>query len=84
MTFEEIPLRIPNLTIVEKKAKKFLEEFQSATSAKEQAKVIRKFDKYYFNIQTDLTVISIRYTLNTQDSEYQEAQAKADELIPEI
>lgn len=84
MTFEEIPLRIPNLTIVEKKAKKFLEEFQKATSAKEQAKVIRKFDRYYFNIQTDLTVISIRYTLNTQDPEYQEAQAKADELIPEI
>lgn len=84
MTFEELPLRIPNLLVVEKKAKNFLEEFQKAKNAKEQARVIRKFDKYYFNIQTDLTIISIRYTLNTQDETYQEAQAKADELIPQI
>lgn len=80
--FEDIPLRKPSYKRIEKKLTLFINELKEAKSAKETLKVIKKLEKYMDGLETDTTVISIRYSLNTADKVYSKAQDEVDEMMP--
>ncbi len=82
LKFEEYPLHIPNEKKIAKKSKELIDELAACKDAKSAIKVINKWNKYSEQISTDFTVISVRYSLNTQDSVYKSAQDKCDEISP--
>lgn len=84
MTFEQFPLRVPNLKKVEKKINSLIESFKNAKDADEAFKIIKKFNKFSDDLQTDFVIISIRYSLETNNPVYQKAQDKVDEISPLI
>lgn len=84
MKFEEYPLRIPSFKRVEKKIEKFILDLKNSQSAKEAQAVINRFSRYQDDLSTDITIISIRYSLNLEDPAYQKAQDKVDEISPLI
>ena len=84
MKFEDFPLHVPSMAVLEKKFKKFIEELKECGSMATALPVIRKFEKFSDDLQSDMTVISIRYTLNTGDKIYARAQEKLDEITPLI
>ena len=46
MTFEEYPLRIPNIKSIEKKVNSIIEQLQNVKSKEEELKVIYKYFKW--------------------------------------
>ncbi|MBR1581506.1 MAG: M3 family oligoendopeptidase [Bacilli bacterium] len=84
MNFNDIPLRIPNLKKIEEKAKLLSEEFLAAKTADEALKVVKKYFKYYDEISTQFIVISIRYSINTEDKKIKKASDYCDEISPVI
>ncbi|MCH4201932.1 MAG: M3 family oligoendopeptidase [Bacilli bacterium] len=84
MTFEEYPLRVPSLAKVEKKLGGLIEEFKNAKDAVEAIKVVKKVNKFNGDLMTDMTIISIRFTIDTRNEIYQKAHDTIDEISPEI
>ena len=46
MTFEEYPLRIPNIKSIEKKVNSIIEQLKNVKSKEEELKVIYKYFKW--------------------------------------
>ena len=84
MKFENIPLRVPNVEKIKKQFNLFKEEFLNANNADEALKVIKKVFKYQDNLVTDMTVISVRFSINTLDKKVAAANEKVDEVSPLI
>lgn len=84
MKFENIPLRVPNVEKIKKQFDLFKEEFLNANNADEALKVIKKVFKYQDNLVTDMTVISVRFSINTLDKKVAAANEKVDEVSPLI
>lgn len=82
LVFEEIPLKVPNFKNVEKKISMFIDELMKAEDFKTGFAVIKKMEKFMEKIETQITVISIRYSLNTTDKKIAKAQDKMDEMMP--
>ena len=80
--FEEIPLKVPSYKAIEKKLVTLTKELQDAKDFKTGFAVIKKLDKYMEKIGNEMTVISIRYSLNTTDPKISKAQDKMDEMSP--
>ena len=80
--FNEIPLRVPNLKSIEVKVKALIAELKEAKVYASGMKVIKKMNKLSDKIQTESTVISIRYSLNTTDPKIAKAQDKMDNMMP--
>ena len=80
--FNEIPLRVPNLKSIEGKVKALIAELKEAKDYASGMKVIKKMNKLSDKIQTESTVISIRYSLNTTDPKIAKAQDKMDNMMP--
>jgi len=82
--FEEIPIKKISFKSVEKKIKSLTEELKSSKTYEEGLKVIRSFERYMSKFSTNITVISIRYSLNTQDAFISKCQDQVDEMMPLI
>lgn len=82
--FEDIQIKKISYKNVEKKIKHFIELIKNAEDFKEGYKVIKSFNKYIDNFVSNITVISIRYSLNTKDLKLQKIQEQVDELMPLI
>ncbi len=80
--FEDIPLKVPSLKNLEKKITSLTSELNEAKDLTTGLKVIRKMDNLMDKVQTEFTVISIRYSLNTTDQKISKAQDKMDEMSP--
>ena len=80
--FEDIPLKVPSLKTLEKKIVQLTNELRNSTDLKSGMIAIRKMDRYMEKIETELTVISIRYSLNTTDPIISKANDKMDEMMP--
>lgn len=80
--FEDIPLKVPSYKGIEKKIVSLTSELKEAKDFKSGFAVIRKMDRYMEKLETQLTVISIRYSLNTTDPVISKAQDKMDEMSP--
>lgn len=84
MKFEEIKKHVPNLKSVEKKLKEFTFKLENAKDGKETIKVIKSYFKYSDSLESDITVINIRNSINTKDKEYDKAMNKLNEILPVI
>lgn len=82
LKFEEYPLHVPNEKKITSKLGSLVEELSKADSYESTVKVISKWNKYSEQLSTDFSIISVRYTLNTQDETYKAAQDKCDEISP--
>jgi M3 family oligoendopeptidase len=80
--FEDYPLAVPSIKILEKKIAKLIEELKECGSAKTAIPVIKKFNKLVEEISTNVSVIYVRSSINTRDPIYKRAQAKCDEISP--
>ena len=84
MKFEEIKKHVPNVKSVEKKLDEFKEKLSNAKDGKEACKVIKNYFKYSDNLESDVTVISIRNSIDTTNKEYSRAWDKISEIMPVI
>ena len=64
LKFEEIPIKKISFKAVEKKITGFVDELKKAKTVEEGYKVIRSFERFMSKFSTNITVISIRYSLN--------------------
>ncbi|MEG0977862.1 MAG: M3 family oligoendopeptidase [Bacilli bacterium] len=84
MNFNELPLRVPNIKECEKFYKEAYEKIKLANNAKEVASLMKKMYKFESDLETDVTVISIRYSIDTANKDYLDAKNATDEIIPVI
>lgn len=82
--FEDIPIKKLSYKSIEKKLVSFIEELKAATDFKSGLKVIKAFDRYMSKFSTNITVISIRHSLNTTDEKIAKYQDQVDEMMPVI
>ena len=84
LKFEEFPINVPNEKKVIKKLSSFVEQLKQADSAAKYIAIYKKAHKYMDALSTDMGVISIRYSLETNNPEIKAAQDKCDEISPLI
>lgn len=84
MKFEEMPLIVPNLKKAEKTFKKLVERINNASTKEEAIKVVKDFFKVSDELESEITIISIRNSINTQDEVYEKAMEVCDEIFPII
>lgn len=84
MKFSELKIRVPKIEQVKEKYEELVEELNNAKTSEEALKVVKKSFKYGDSISTDLTVISVKYSINTLDKKLEKASNKADEISPLI
>ena len=80
--FEDIPVKKMSFKTIEKKINGFIEQLKAAKEYKDGLKVINAFERFMGHLETNVTVISIRYSLNTQDEKIAKAQDQVDEMMP--
>lgn len=82
--FEEIPVKRLNVKSIENKINGFTEDLKKAKEPAEALKVIRSLERYMDKFENNVTVISIRYTINTNDKKIAKLQDQVDEVSPLI
>lgn len=84
MKFEEMPLIVPDLKKAEKTFKELQDRIINASTKEEAFKVLKDFFKVSDELESEITIISIRNSINTQDETYEKAMEKCDEIFPII
>lgn len=84
MKFEEFPLNVPDIKKISKKLNGLIDTFAAAKTAQEANAVMKRINKYAEDIMTDMTVIEVRYTIDTNNADYEKAQAVVDEVGPQV
>lgn len=84
MNFNDLPLTIPNLEKVKKQYEDILQEIKEADTAEKVVSLIHKKDKIDVEVSSDVSIINIRYTIDTTNKEYKEANEKINQIIPVI
>ena len=82
--FEQYPLSVPSLKKLEKKFTSLIDELKSCGSATTALPVIKKMNKLVDDISSDMTIISVRYQIETNNPKYKKAQDQIDEISPVI
>ncbi len=82
--FENIPFIVPTEKRVENKLASLVKELKECGSARTADLAIRHWNKYITELDTQMTVIYIRYSIDTTNKAYKKAQDKMDELSPMI
>lgn len=82
--FEDIPIKKLSYKSIEKKLVSFIEQLKAAPDFKSGLKVINAFERYTSKFSTNVTVISIRHSLNTTDEKIAKYQDQVDEMMPVI
>ena len=82
--FSEMKPRELNLEKIVKDFKVLIQDFKNAETFEQQDKVLKKVNKYSDELATDMTLISIRFSVNTQDETNKKLQDQLDEISPYI
>lgn len=82
--FEEYPLNVPTEKRTLKKLEKLVQEVEECGSFLTAKNAIRHYNKFMSELSTDMSVIEVRYSLDTQNPVYKKAQSKVDEISPLI
>ena len=82
--FSEMKPRNLNLEKIVKEFRALIEEFKNAETFKEQDNALKKVNRYGDFLATDMSLISVRFTVNTQDKKAKKMQDKLDEISPYI
>ena len=82
--FEDYPLHVPSIKILQKKIAGLVQELKECGSALTAIPVIKKMNKLMESVNTDMSVIYVLATLDTTNKTYKKAQEKCDEISPII
>ena len=82
MKFEDFPLNVPSEKRIVKKLESLIQELEECGSALTASQVIRHWNKYMTQLQTDQSIIYVRYSCDTKNPVYKRAQERVDELSP--
>ncbi|MCQ2802313.1 MAG: M3 family oligoendopeptidase [Bacilli bacterium] len=84
LKFEQYELNVPTEKRTLNKLEKLVNELEECGSFLTAKTAIKHYNKYMSQLTTDMSVISVRYSLNTEDKVYKKAQEKVDEISPLI
>ncbi|MBF0714727.1 M3 family oligoendopeptidase [Gemelliphila palaticanis] len=84
MQFEQYEYLRPNKDEVTKVYEKYNEDLKDASSYEDFLNLFNEYNKYRDSIDTQLTLCSIRNSINTEDEFYDAEQNFWDEFYPEI
>lgn len=84
MIFEQMPLRIPRVNSIRTKGEKITLELRNAKTKEEAFKAVKKSFKLQDDISSDITIIQVRNTIDTNDKVYEKANDKVNEIAPII
>lgn len=82
--FSEIKVKNVNADKIVSEIKQLLKEFNDASTFIEQDAVYKKINKYVDGLQTNFSIIMVRYTIDTTNKKYKALQDKLDEIGPYI
>ena len=82
MKFKDMPYERINFEQAKQELEALMEEMKKAKSGEEQFEVHKKFYKLNDRVQTQVTICSIRHTMDTTDSFYEEEQNYYDTQVP--
>ncbi len=82
--FEEMKYQRPSLEVLKEQFEIIYNLFVNATSFEEQNKALVKYFKWTDKLNTDATLISILYSIDTRNERYQKDQDHLDEIMPYI
>ena len=82
LTFEEYPLQIPTEKRTINKCEYIINELEQCGSMLTAKLPIKHWNKLMDELETDIAIIQCRYTLDTRNKVYKNAQNKVDELLP--
>lgn len=83
MKFKDMPYERIDFVQVKEQLKKLMEKLEEAGSGGEQFAVHKEFYKLNDRVQTQVTLCSIRHTIDTTDEFYEKEQNYYDEQVPE-
>ena len=67
LTFEQFPLKKPNIKAIEKKFTSLKENLENAKTKEEAIKTLKAYFRYIDKISTEFTTINVNFTLKTDD-----------------
>lgn len=82
--FSQIKVKTPNIENIKAKLLPLIEELKNGKDFDECDKAFKKFNKAFDDLNTDISIIYVRYTINTQDKKYKKLQETMDEISPYI
>ncbi len=82
MKFEDFPLNVPSEKRIANKLESLIKELEECGSALTASIAIRHWNKYMTQLQTDQSIIYVRYSCDTKNPVYKRAQDRVDELSP--
>lgn len=82
VTFKEFNYERPNIEGTVKDIGGLLEEFRAATSVEQQNEVIGKINEYRNHIDSMMSIVNIRHTVDTADAFYEKENDYFDEYLP--
>ena len=82
--FSQIKVRKIDIEKIQKEVLNLLNQFKTAESFEEQDLAFKKIGKYFDDLNTDVSIIYVRYTINTTDKKYKKLQEQLDEINPYI
>ncbi|OWR28338.1 oligoendopeptidase F [Saccharibacillus sp. O23] len=82
LTFKEYPYTRPDVQEYSRRFKEVLARFESAANVQEAEAANREYNELYGNLATQVTLVTIRYSVDTTDAFYQAEKAFMDENIP--
>ncbi len=84
LTFEEFKIHPLNAEKIQAKMVGLINELKECKDAKSAVKVINKMNKYSDDISTDASLISVHYTLETNNPKYAKLEQELDQISPII
>ena len=84
MKFPQMPYRRPDLAAIEEKTAGILRRISAAASAEEQARAYLDFEALERETSTACTLASIRHTIDTRDSFYDQENDYVDQIAPAL
>ena len=80
--FPELPYLRPDFTEFSTHFKELVADFEKATSAQVQSEIINRINEQRNNIETMMSVASIRHSIDTQDAFYEAEKDHIDNIGP--
>lgn len=84
MKFKDFQYQRPDVEAIKAKYVQVMADFKAASSAQTQAEIIKQVFSLVDEVDTMAQLVSIRYSLNTQDPFYEAEMEYIDEVSPEL
>lgn len=82
MKFQDFPYERPNLDVEKETFEKLLTRFKEASSVEEQDQVMKEINHIRNRIETNMSLVEVRHSIDTTDTFYDEENDKIDETSP--